>query len=190
MKKCFSVWSIVAVTVAAGACTKSSPSVPTSTASASATTEAVSAVTTNGITLTSPQALTPAVGQRFKFAEQPLTLTVKNAVTTGTTALTYSFQVATDANFPNVVFSRDNVAEGASGQTSTQMTKVTGDKDYFWRARTASGSAVGPYTAGRAFNIGPEVVIQAPTPTSPANNGNMGGTALLVVTNASRTGPA
>ena len=76
------------------------------------------------------------MNQQFKYAEQPLTLTVKNAVSTGTTALTYSFEVATDAAFANKVYSKDGVAEG-SGQTSLKIDMLPGPgaKSYFWRAR-------------------------------------------------------
>src|SRR5262245_34311221 len=189
MKRSLIVWSVVATSAAIGACAKSSPSRPTEGAAAPEPTTSVTDAT-SGISVTSPQALTPVVGQRYKFSDQPLTLTIKNGVTTGQTPLTYNFQVSSDANFTNIVFSRDGVAEGANGQTSTVMSKLAGDRDYFWRARSVAGSVVGPATVGRAFNVGPEVIIQAPSLVAPANAGTLGGVAQLLVQNASRTGPA
>ena len=54
--------------------------------------------------------MTPTANQQFKNVEQPITLTVKNAVTSGTTPLTYTFEVASDAAFGTKVFSKDGVA--------------------------------------------------------------------------------
>jgi len=152
--------------------------------------EAATAVTVNGITLTTPQPVTPTAGQRFKFADQPVTLTLKNAASTGSTPLTYGFQVANDANFTSVAFAKDGVAEGSGGQTSLKIDKLAGNKDYYWRVRAASGGSTGPYSTARAFNIGPEVVIQAPTIASPTNGGTMNGFGTLVVNNAAKSGPA
>jgi len=188
MKKCFLYSSACALLVITAACTKSSPARPTETSAATGG-EAVTSATVNGITLTTPQLATPTAGQRFKFADQPLTLTVKNAVSSGSTALTYSFQVASDANFASIVFSKDGVAEGA-GQTSVTVDKLAGQKDYFWRARANSGSSAGPLSAARTFNVGPEVVLQNPVLESPANNSTATGAAILVATNIQRTGPA
>src|SRR5437667_7813217 len=95
--KTLSLWSALALLIVAAACQKSSPTRPSELA-ASAQTASVTDATT-GVTLTTPQPLTPTNNQAFKNVEQPVTLTVKNAVTTGTTALTYTFEVATDAGF-------------------------------------------------------------------------------------------
>jgi hypothetical protein len=116
-------------------------------------------------------------------------LTVTNAaVTAGTT--TYSFQVATDAGFTSIAFSKDGVAAGAS-TTSLKIDTLAGNKDYWWRAKAVVGSASGPYSKGRTFNVGPQVVIQAPVPVSPINGANSNGqTPSFTITNASRTGPA
>jgi hypothetical protein len=187
MKKCLYVLSIC-VLAAAAACTKSTPSRPTELAAPTETTRSVTDAS-SGITVTSPQPVSPVVGQRYKFSDQPLTLTVKNAVSTGSSALTYGFQVASDANFATVVYAKDGVAEGA-GQTSLRIDKLAGDKDYFWRARVTAGSIASPYSAGRAFNVGPEVVIQAPALLTPANGGQLNGVGSLVARNASHTGPA
>jgi hypothetical protein len=186
-QKCLSVFAAIAASVFATACTKSSPTRPTETAAS----EAVSSIldAKSGVTLVSPQLISPAPGLRLKFAEQPVTLTVKNGVSTGSTPLTYTFQVASDAAFGSIVFSREGVAEGA-GQTALTIDKLAGNKDYYWRARASAGSAVGLFSAIRTFNVGPEVVLQAPTVTAPTNGGQLSSQALLVVNNAQRTGPA
>src|SRR5438105_4705021 len=132
--KCLTVCGTLALVVATVACdgsksaTTLSPSAPTASPLASASTQVVASSidVKTGITVTAPQLSSPADAQQFKFAEQPLTLTIKNAASTGTTALTYSFQVASDAGFATIVYSKDGVAEGANGQTSLKIDPLAG----------------------------------------------------------------
>src|SRR5689334_17616821 len=113
--------SACALLVAIAACSKSSPTRPTSVESSADTATVTDAV--SGITLTTPQLNTPTDGQSFKFIEQPLTVTIKNAVSTGSSPLTYTIEVATDAAFASKAFSRDGVAEG-SGTTSLRLDRL------------------------------------------------------------------
>ena len=143
-----------------------------------------------GVTLTTPSLVTPTVNQQFKNVEQPITLTVKNAVTSGSTTLTYTFEVASDSGFAAKVFSKDGVAAG-SGTTSLKIDKLTPNKSYFWRARAQSGSLAGPYTEARGFGIGPEVILAQPTHGDPQPNATIGHQPTLNVTTsgaADRTG--
>jgi hypothetical protein len=174
--------------MAATACQKSSPTRATDLQSSASTATVTDATT--GITLTVPQPVTPTVNQAFRNAEQPVTLTVKNAVTTGATVLTYTFEVASDAAFASRAYIKEGVAEGTGGQTSLRIDRLAPDKAYFWRARASSGSIAGPYSPGRGFGIGPEVILQAPSLVSPAQNGQASGTPTLVTNNVGRTGPA
>jgi hypothetical protein len=201
MKKCFSLWNVLALIVVAAGCTKSTPAVPSATTAPAATAAAVTTaatatvvtdtkVGTNGITLTSPTLVSPAVNVTFKFADQPITLTLKNAVTAGSTALTYGVQVALDAGFASIVYTKDGIAENPSGQTSQVIDKLGGAKSYFWRARAVAGGQAGAYTGGRGFAVGPEVVIAAPVLVSPASGSTVFGAPTLTINNASRTGPA
>lgn len=188
MKKCFRFWSVCALFVVVSACTKSSPSRPTDVAGAPEQTASMTDAKT-GVTLTTPLPVSPAPGADVKFADQPLTLTVRNAVTTGSAALTYSFQVATDGNFAAVVVNRDGVAEG-NGTTSVTLDKLAGAKTYYWRARANSGDVAGLYTTPRVVNIGPEVVIQKPVLGDPPPNGQVSEKPTLNVYTVSRSGPA
>jgi hypothetical protein len=189
MKKCFLLWSACALLVVTTACTKSSPARPTETSAAPAG-EAVTSATVNGITLTTPTITTPVVGQRYRFAEQPLTFAIRNAASTGATALTYTFQIAKDGNFTNLAYSKDGVAEGTGGTTSLKIDKLAGASDYFVRVRANSGGSAGPFGAARAFNVGPEVILQAPVLTTPGNGGNLSGNGTLITNNVAKTGPA
>ncbi len=186
--KSLSVWSALALLAATTACQKSSPARATDLESPSATASMTDAAT--GITLTTPAPITPTANQQFKYSEQPLTLTVRNAVSTGSSPLTYSFEVASDAAFASKVFTREGVAEGGNGQTALRIDTLAGERGYFWRARVTSGSSVGLNSAPRGFSVGPQVILQAPVLVSPAQNGTASGNPTLIVNNVARTGPA
>jgi len=185
--KALSIGGACALVIATVACEKSSPARPSDVETTTQTASVADAKT--GVTLTTPAAVSPDNNKQFRNAEQPVTLTVRNAVTTGTTALTYTFEVASDAAFANKVFSKDGVAE-TSGQTSLKIDRLAADKNYFWRAHANSGSLTGPNSAPRAFTIGPEVILQQPALASPGNNGSASGTPTLIVNNVARSGPA
>src|SRR5713226_2721526 len=167
-QKSLSIWSALALLIATPACQKSSPTRPTESGSTAPTTSVTDATT--GITLTSPQLLTPTLNQQFKNVEQPVTLTIRNAVTTGTTPLTYTFEVATDAGFAGKVYEKSGVAAGANNQTVLKIDRIGPAKTYFWRARAVSGDLAGPYTAPGSFAIGPEVILQQPVLGDPQPN--------------------
>src|SRR3954471_542927 len=185
-QKSLCLWSALALLVATTACTKASPSRPSDGTASGQTASVTDAVT--GVTLTTPALVTPTVNQQFKNVDQPVTLTVKNAATSGTTPLTYTFEVASDSGFASKVFSRDGVASGA-GTTSLKIDKLAANKSYFWRARAQSGSLAGPYTEGRGFGIGPEVILAQPVHGDPQPNATVGEQPTLNVNNVGRSGP-
>ena len=193
--KHLSLCTALAVAVAIVACSKSTPTSP-STSSTAATPAASDASTgapvgTSSVSITSPVQITPADGQKFRYADQPLTLTVRNAAATGSGAVTYTFQVASDAAFTNLVSTKDSVAQGANGQTSTQIDMLAGNANYFWRVRANAGGGAGLFFKSRTFFVGPQVVIQAPAQVSPSNGGTSNGAApTLTVSDSARTGPA
>jgi hypothetical protein len=190
MKKSVCAWSAFALLIFAAACEKSSPSRPsdlTANGSGGSVTDAAS-----GITITTPSMVSPAVNQQFPFAAQPLTLTVKNAVHTGSAATTYTFEVATDAAFANKVYSKGGVAEGGNGETSLKIDTLAGPgaKSYFWRVQASTGNTAGLFSSGRGFAVGPQVVIGTSTIASPGSGATLGSKGVLTVNNASVTGPA
>src|SRR5580704_11577900 len=124
-------WASLAFLVAAAGCTRAAqPTQPSATSvQAAAPTSAASSASLAG-----PVLLTPTDGQPFKFGQQPLTLTVKNGFTTGTSALTYSFQIASDAGFGSIVYQKLGVTAGSGGRTSVTVDTLAGGKTYFWRS--------------------------------------------------------
>jgi len=182
------ICSALALILAATACEKKSPSSPSENNVSPETTAVTNAAT--GITLTTPIAVTPTANQQIRNVEQPVTLVVRNAASTGTTPLTYTFEIATDIGFASRVYTKESVPEGSGGQTSLRTDRITPDKTYFWRARAVSGSQQGPNSVTRSFTIGPEVILQTPVLFSPGNNDTASGNPTLIVNNVSRTGPA
>src|SRR5258708_21003686 len=93
--------ALALLTTVAAACSKpASPAQPSATstgpaASAEGGSSTVRSVT--GATLTAPALVTPADTAQLTFASQPLTLVIGNSVSTRSTPLTYTFEVATDA---------------------------------------------------------------------------------------------
>src|SRR6266478_5043317 len=94
----------VAASAAAIGCTSSTPSQPSATAPV--------AVVNTTASIAAPRPLTPANGAQIRNADQPVTLIALNAITTASSAVTYTFEVASDAAFANRVQTWDNVAEG------------------------------------------------------------------------------
>jgi hypothetical protein len=144
-----------------------------------------------GVGISAPSTMDPAQGTKIPVSSQPISLTVANATTTGVRPLSYLFQVATDANFANVVFSRDGVAPG-EGRTSLRLPDAlaTG-RSYYWRARAGDGANTGPYSNPTLFDVFTPVVIDKPTPFSPVGNATVDTLQpRFRTTNASRSGPA
>ena len=145
-----------------------------------------------GVVITAPGTMQPASGQRVAVDTQPITLMVNNAATTGVRPLSLRFEVATDANFANKVFTRDSVAPDPSGRTNLQLPEpLSPERAYFWRARAEDGANTGPFSNPVEFAVYTPIVFQPPTPTSPVNNVVVANfRPRFTFTNAPRTGPA
>ncbi len=137
--------------------------------------------------VTVPVPALPAANASMRFADQPVTLAVRNAAVT-TTGTVYTFEVATDSAFSSKVQTKDNVAEGTSGQTSVRLDPLAGAKDYYWHARAASGGTTGPFSATYKFTIGPAVIVNAPVPIGPLTGATTPPRPAFRVTNATRSG--
>jgi len=145
-----------------------------------------------GVEITQPKLLEPGQGVKFKDREQPIALLIENASTNGVRPLVYGFQIAVDAGFTNIVFSRQDVAQGENGRTALKLQdKLQLGRTYYWRAWAYDGANTGAMASSVSFDVYPPVTIAAPTLGGPAS-----GSALttvvpfLAVRNSARTGPA
>jgi hypothetical protein len=145
-----------------------------------------------GVEISQPKLLEPGQGVKFKDREQPITLLVENASTNGVRPLVYGFQIAVDAGFTNIVFSKQDVPQGEKGRTSLKLQdKLQLGRTYYWRAWAYDGANTGPMASSASFDVYPPVTISPPTQLSPANGSPVDSTGpVLRVRNSSRTGPA
>jgi len=145
-----------------------------------------------GVGISAPEPMAPNEGARIPVDQQPVTLTVQNATTTGVRPLFYRIDIATDTGFTNKVFSRDNIAPGADGRTSLRLPDaLTPERSYYWRAQALDGANEGPISRFQNFTVFTPIVIGRPVAISPAGNVTIAGNRpTFVIGNAPRTGPA
>jgi hypothetical protein len=142
-----------------------------------------------GVQISAPGMASPSQGARFKDNEQPVTLVVNNATTTGVRALSYTFEVASDSGFATKVFARGGIAPGSGGHTSVQIDRLPIGLSYYWRARAEDGANTGPFGTA-AFEIYPKAGVGSPTPVAPLNGDQTpSNSPTLVVNNATTVGP-
>ncbi len=105
-----------------------------------------------------PEARSPAPGSEVT-GTRP-TLVVNNSETGEKYPLTYSFEVALDEGFANIVASAAGVAQGGNGRTSWQVSDALEIRKYYWRSRARAGFVKSPFSSVSDF-----VVAQEPEPT-------------------------
>jgi hypothetical protein len=144
-----------------------------------------------GVDISAPKPLEPNTGWQVKPDNQPITLLLENASSTGVRPLNYRFEVASDSGFRQALFTRDGVTPGTGGRTSLRLPDaLAAGHTYYWRARAQDGANTGPFSAGVAFTVVQPVVIDAPGLASPANGSTVDtNPPQLVIRNAKRSGP-
>jgi hypothetical protein len=144
-----------------------------------------------GVEITAPKVLEPSVGAKIAADEQPVSLLIENASSSGVRPLSYVFEVATDAGFTNKVFQREAITPGEGGRTTLRLPDplATG-RSYFWRARAEDGANTGPFSTAANFAVFTPIVIETPEPVAPAMNATVSTLRpQFVVNNARHAGP-
>ena len=170
-----------AVALVAAGCGSGSPAQPSSVIGGS-----------TGTSFAAAHPITPLDRATVPFASQPVVMAVSNGVATSGSAVTYTFEVATDTGFVNKVYTKDGVA-AESGTLTHQAIAATlpGAATYYWHARTNAGGSLGPFSATVSFALGPQVTLGTPVPVSPAQGATAAASGLtLIVNNVTHTGPA
>ncbi len=109
--------------------------------------------------ITAPTIQSPAPGEGVS-SRQP-TLTVGNAQ--GASGLTYRFEVASDSGFVAILVAGDNIAEGAGGSTSWQVSQPLDlGGMFYWRASASAGGTRGPFSQAADFTVEGGFVSQTP----------------------------
>jgi hypothetical protein len=124
------------------------------------------------VSFTSPLALGPSSGSSYKFRDQPVTLTLTNAVRTLPATVTYSVEVAADPAFTTKVFSKDGIAEGSGDTTSVTLpalTATSGNATYYWRSIAVVDGISSPPSATRTFVVQQQIILNTPALSEPAS---------------------
>ena len=74
-----------------------------------------------GVSIVAPKPAAPADASQIAVAQQPVTLTVENASSTGVRPLSYVFEVGAEATFATKLFSQTGVQAGTDGKTSLRL---------------------------------------------------------------------
>jgi len=144
-----------------------------------------------GVNIGQPLPIGPKDGLNIEVLNQPITLTITNALTNGVRPLSYVFEVAADAGFSTMVFVRDQITPGGNGQTTLRLSDaLPSGRTYYWRSKAYDGANTGLYSGVSHFNIFTPIVIDKPGPQHPINNIQLDdGTPTFTIINAPRQGP-
>ena len=123
-----------------------------------------------GIDISAPKTLEP-VSTRIPVSQQPVTLLIENASSTGPRPLTMTVEVATDVNFASKVFAQSGIAPGEGGRTAMRLPDALAPgRSYYWRVRAEDGANTGPFSPAAAFEVFTPVVLGEPILLSPIHN--------------------
>ncbi|HVG86932.1 MAG TPA: hypothetical protein VM820_20585, partial [Vicinamibacterales bacterium] len=122
------------------------------------------------VSITAPQPLEPSPNAEIVQGGEPVTLLIQNPTTSGERPLWLSIELASDAEFRQVLHQADRVAPG-EGRTSYRIPALLGaGYTYHWRVRAQDGANTGPWSAVASFRVVEPVVIEPPTPLEPIGN--------------------
>lgn len=121
-----------------------------------------------GVVISSPFALEPGQDWQIRLRDQPVKLMIGNAGTSGVRTLSYTFEVASDAAFNQIVFKKTGVPAGAETTTLQLPEQLPTGRTYWWRARAEDGANVGEYSKVVSFVAVAPVVLGTPSAFSPS----------------------
>src|SRR5687767_1858789 len=143
-----------------------------------------------GVNITAPRLLAPAPGTEITAdGSATTTLMLENPTTNSQRPYWLQIELASDANFQQVLHQADRVTPGPNGRTEYTIPQPLGaGHTYHWRARALDGANTGPYSGAFNFRTVELVVLEAPIPLEPqgtlttnrpqfrARNGRISGT--------------
>ena len=157
-------WPVLALFLTTGACALEEGTTPTSNTPPVVANDGLPEPTglPNDPNATPPSIVSPVPGTAVKTASP--TLTVTNASLSGSSRTTYTFQVAEDPNFANMVARQQDVREGDRGRTSWQVDKLLEEGQYFWRVYAKSGTT---RLTSRVVDFTVPALAPPPAPSEP-----------------------
>jgi len=140
------------------------------------------------VSFTAPGAISPAPGANLRFSDQPISLTLTNAVETNPATLTYSVDVATDNAFANKVVSKTGIVPSPGSTTTVPLPVLNGNQTYYWRAFSVVGAVSTSAVAPKSFYVGPNVTLYPPVIESPSGGVVSSATPTFTVSDVQFTG--
>jgi hypothetical protein len=123
-----------------------------------------------GVNISKPNLLEPGPDWQILPRDQPVRLMFQNADSNSARALFYTLEVASDAEFKNIVFTRSRV-EGGTGITTFQLPDaLPAGRTYWWRVRAEDGANIGEYSKVQSFSAVAPVTLTAPAPVAPGGS--------------------
>ncbi|MBK7090630.1 MAG: hypothetical protein IPH59_02735 [bacterium] len=117
---------------------------------------------------TVPTLSSPSAGATLTIATP--SLVVNNSTDANGDPITYSFQVATNTSFANIVAQVSGVVQGSSTTSWVVTPSLSSGTTYYWRARAYDGSLYSNYASYRSFSVNTNVAPGAPAPQLPLQN--------------------
>lgn len=122
-----------------------------------------------GVEISTPALLEPGQDWEMRARDQPIKLLFQNSNTNGDRPLTYSFDLAADSAFKNIVFARTGVKPDEGPETRFQLPDKLAAGTYWWRTRAEDGANSSQYSTVKSFVVMADVILSAPTPVSPTS---------------------
>jgi len=122
-----------------------------------------------GVVISTPALLEPGQDWELRSRDQPVKLRFQNSNSNGVRPLKYSFDIASDSAFKNIVFARSGVEPNAAGETVFQLPDKLAAGTYWWRTRAEDGANTSAYSTVKSFVVLADVVLSPPLPAAPAN---------------------
>jgi hypothetical protein len=123
-----------------------------------------------GVVITKPNALEPGQDWQIRMRDQPVKLMIQNADTSGVRTISYTFEVASDAAFNQIVFKKTGVPAGTTFTTVQLPEPLPTGRTYWWRARAEDGANSGDYSKTISFVALAPVVLGTPAGVSPVGS--------------------
>lgn len=127
-----------------------------------------------GVTITAPRALEPGPNQQIRDKDQPFNVVIENASSSSPRPYKMRVQMATDANFSSVVWSRDGIDPAEGGQTRFIMPeRLQSGRSYFWRVMADDGANQSSWSDPVGFQVLVPSAFTPPSPRYPVANAQL-----------------
>ena len=140
-----------------------------------------------GVNISTPSPVSPANGMEVLNTD-PLRLVFGNANSNSQRPFWYVVELAADAGFNSKLYTNPKVTPATGGQTTLVVdVRLGADATYYWRVKAEDGANASEFSPAAHFDLVVPVVIEAPSPVSPAHGETTANTSPNLVLANGRT---